>query len=331
MSMKTPPQWNISSRVIILIFITQEFLFLSDGVRVSGAQLMVSPAPLADIAVDDLTECAFPLDTFQNRTTSLPISCSLEGGRIWFTLRLKNSGQMYYNFLGSKAWHRREKCPRNKQVDSKQMLEGRPKFQESSWMKEVWNNKWYNSMLLHIRHNWDVFCLPKISNQCASLVHTIKTFSSSWTQASDHLQGDHLFATSKRSCCWTSWPHVYKDSLCIPASDTTEHWSWSQTPVPCARGSLHRHVPILKAETKPKPSFSLPELTTPSQPSWLLQSEILGAILIPLPGKNSSVESITPRAPIQEEKQLMFSFSPTNELPATLKRAIVEPLHYKRC
>lgn len=189
MSMKTPPQWNISSRVIILIFITQEFLFLSDGVRVSGAQLMVSPAPLADIAVDDLTECAFPLDTFQNRTTSLPISCSLEGGRIWFTLRLKNSGQMYYNFLGSKAWHRREKCPRNKQVDSKQMLEGRPKFQESSWMKEVWNNNWYNSMLLHIRHNWDVFCLPKISNQCASLVHTIKTFSSSWTQASDHLQG----------------------------------------------------------------------------------------------------------------------------------------------
>lgn len=189
MSMKTPPQWNISSRVIILIFITQEFLFLSDGVWVSGAQLMVSPAPLADIAVDDLTECAFPLDTFQNRTTSLPISCSLEGGPIWFTLQLKSSGQTYYNFLGSKAWHRREKCPHNKQMDSKQMLEGRSKFQESSWMKEVWNNNWYNSMLLHIGRNWDVFCLPKISNQRASLVHAIKTFSSSCTQASDHLQG----------------------------------------------------------------------------------------------------------------------------------------------
>lgn len=168
MSMKTPPQWNISSRVIILIFITQEFLFLSDGVWVSGAQLMVSPAPLADIAVDDLTECAFPLHTFQNGTTSLPISCSLEGGPIWFTLQLKSSGQTYYNFLGSKAWHRREKCPHNKQMDSKQMLEGRSKFQESSWMKEVWNNNWYNSMLLHIGRNWDVFCLPKISNQHAS-------------------------------------------------------------------------------------------------------------------------------------------------------------------
>lgn len=58
---ENPSTINISSWVIILIFITQEFLFLSDGIWVSWAQLMAPLVPLADTTMDDLTEWAFPL------------------------------------------------------------------------------------------------------------------------------------------------------------------------------------------------------------------------------------------------------------------------------
>lgn len=180
------------------------------------------------------------------------------------------------------------------------MLERRNYLQERSSTKEIWNNNWYSSKFLQAgcMTKMSSFCL-KCSNQHTGLVHTLAV----GLRGQIILQGSRSSHLPRETDPTAEYLELMsKDSLCIPTSGIAEHWSWSQTPVPCANGSLHRHVPILKAETKPKTCVILPKITTPPQISWPLKSQILEASLLPLPGKNSLVESILSHTSIQKEK-----------------------------
>lgn len=157
----------------------------------------------------------FPSTKFQNGTTSLQISYTLEGACTWFVLPTQQ--QQWLEILQAFRKQRlRQKsnvinhwnktivishC--NKQMESKYVLE-RNKLQERNSMTEIWNN-WYRSKFLQVGRMTKVssVCL-KCRNRHADLVHTIAVV----------LRGQIIlkiisFTTSERSYCWISWADVY--------------------------------------------------------------------------------------------------------------------------